>query len=46
MNGPSLALSRRSLGDPATEFPLFPPLTRAGTVGAWRCGTAGVRPCS
>ncbi|MFI6743734.1 pyridoxal-phosphate dependent enzyme [Nonomuraea sp. NPDC050451] len=28
MNGPSLALRQRSLGDPATEFPLFPPLTR------------------
>ncbi|MET7338683.1 pyridoxal-phosphate dependent enzyme [Nonomuraea sp. NPDC005650] len=28
MNGPSLALRQRSLGAPATEFPLFPPLTR------------------
>jgi threonine synthase len=28
VNGPSLALRQRSLGDPATEFPLFPPLTR------------------
>ncbi|MEU8244636.1 pyridoxal-phosphate dependent enzyme [Nonomuraea sp. NPDC048916] len=28
MNGPSLALRQRSLGDPSTEFPLFPPLTR------------------
>ncbi|KAB8190676.1 pyridoxal-phosphate dependent enzyme [Nonomuraea phyllanthi] len=28
MNGPSLALRQRSLGDPVIEFPLFPPLTR------------------
>ncbi|MBE1589645.1 pyridoxal-phosphate dependent enzyme [Nonomuraea angiospora] len=28
MNGPSLALRQRSLGDPSAEFPLFPPLTR------------------
>ncbi|MFC4118281.1 hypothetical protein [Nonomuraea zeae] len=28
MDGPSLATRQRSLGDPATEFPLFPPLTR------------------
>ncbi|WP_436759501.1 threonine synthase [Streptosporangium sp. V21-05] len=28
MNGPSLALRQRSLGDASVEFPLFPPLTR------------------
>ena len=28
MNGLSLAVRQRSLGDPTTEFPLFPPLTR------------------
>ncbi|GAA3531226.1 threonine synthase [Nonomuraea rosea] len=28
MNGPSLAIRQRSLGDLTAEFPLFPPLTR------------------
>ncbi|MCP2362548.1 threonine synthase [Nonomuraea thailandensis] len=28
MNGPSLALRQRSMGDLSAEFPLFPPLTR------------------
>ncbi|MEV4076024.1 pyridoxal-phosphate dependent enzyme [Nonomuraea fuscirosea] len=28
MNGSSLALRQRSLGDPSAEYPLFPPLTR------------------
>jgi threonine synthase len=28
VNGPSLAIRQRSLGDPTAEFPLYPPLTR------------------
>ncbi|MEV0386228.1 pyridoxal-phosphate dependent enzyme [Nonomuraea sp. NPDC050643] len=32
MNGPSLALRQRSLGDPSAEFRLFPPLTRGCPV--------------